>query len=103
MDLFQFLPESTKSAPPPPAPPAPIAAPAAPPPAPRADPQGFPGKPVASFACYCGAQDEVLEPAPETVDCWLCKKSLAMHRWTPPRLPPSFNARQLTEAERARI
>ncbi len=100
MDLFQFIPESTKSAPPPAPAPAPIAAA---PPAPRADPQGFPGLPVASFACYCGCQDEVLEPAPEWVTCWGKDCGRQMHRYTPPRLPPSTNARQLTPDERSRI
>lgn len=45
---------------------------------------------VASFACYCGGQSEVLEPAPETIPCWVCKKS--MHRFVPVFAPPLTNA-----------
>lgn len=58
---------------------------------------------VASFTCYCGAQDEVQEPAPATVNCWSCKKPLAMRRWTPNYDPPFSSARKPTEAERRRV
>lgn len=58
---------------------------------------------VASFACYCSAQEEVFEPAPAEVDCWRCKRPLGMHRWRPRDAPPTRNARPTTEAERARI
>lgn len=58
---------------------------------------------VASFACECGARDEVLEPAPATVDCWGCKLALGMRRWHPPVPPPNGNARITTDAERARL
>lgn len=74
-----------------------------PPPREPFKPEDFPGRPVASFFCYCGGVDEVLEPAPETVDCWRCKKPLAMRRYQPRNAPPSGNARQLTDAERSRI
>lgn len=58
---------------------------------------------VASFACFCGAQSEVVEPAPDTVDCWSCKIKLGMHRWYPPYAPPVDSARAVTEEETARI
>jgi hypothetical protein len=58
---------------------------------------------VATFACPCGAQDEVAEPAPDLVDCWRCKAALAMYRWFPPTPAPNGNARQLTAGERSRI
>jgi len=66
-------------------------------------PRTWPGVPVASFACVCGARDEVIEPAPATVDCWSCKVKLGMARWHPLELPPSGNARSVTDAERSRI
>lgn len=56
---------------------------------------------VASFACFCGCQDEVLEPAPATVKCWKCKAD--MHRWTPKYEPPVMSARETTEEERRRV
>lgn len=59
--------------------------------------------PVASFACYCGAIDEVREPAPSLVDCWQCRQPLGMHRFVQRVAPPLFNARRLTDAETARI
>lgn len=106
-DANNYLAETMPAAPPPP----PIAddgpplrfVSASPPPPRIPKPEDFPGKPVASFACYCGAQDEVLEPAPEWVDCWEKGCGAKMHRWYPRTLPPSNNARQLTEAERSRI
>jgi hypothetical protein len=58
---------------------------------------------VASFTCDCSASDEVREPAPETVDCWNCRKPLAMRRWRPRNEPPFVSARVTTAAERARI
>jgi len=58
---------------------------------------------VASFACDCGYRDEVLEPAPATVDCWNKGCPGPMRRWSPRIPPPSGNARQATDAERARI
>ncbi len=45
---------------------------------------------VASFACYCGCQSEVREPAPEAIPCWECKRP--MHRWTPRIEPPIVSA-----------
>ena len=118
-DLFDFLPESTKSALPPALAPAPIAEPSSnpgqlpdapraivvrdPPPPVKPRPEDFPGLPVASFSCYCGCLDEVLEPAPEWVTCWGKGCGQRMHRWYPRSLPPSGNARQLTDEERQRI
>jgi len=46
---------------------------------------------VASFSCYCGCQDEVLEPAPAAIPCWGCKRT--MHRWHPKDPPPPVSAR----------
>lgn len=130
-DLFDFLPESTNPAPPrqdvntymaetmpakpatpaepvsnpeqlPDAPPRVIVASDPPPPV-KPRPEDFPGLPVASFSCYCGCLDEVLEPAPEWVTCWGKGCGQRMHRWYPKHLPPSGNARQLTDEERQRI
>jgi hypothetical protein len=60
-------------------------------------------QPVASYACPCGARDEVLEPAPVTVDCWLCRQVRGMKRWEPNPPPPSGSARKCTPAELARL
>ena len=54
---------------------------------------------VASFSCVCGAQDEVREPAPETVACWNCK-TRRMKRWAS-HDTPFVSARQATAEERA--
>jgi len=54
---------------------------------------------VASFSCVCGAQDEVREPAPETVACWSCK-TRRMKRWAS-HDTPFVSARQATAEERA--
>lgn len=56
---------------------------------------------VASFACFCGCQDEVLEPAPQTVKCWGCKAD--MHRWTPKHEPPAMSARETTDEEKRNL
>lgn len=74
-------------------------------PAPRTPfkPEDFPGLPVASFSCYCGCVDEVLEPAPVWVTCWGKGCGQQMHRYQPIHAPPSGNARQLTDEERSRI
>ncbi len=48
---------------------------------------------VASFACACGARDEVREPAPASVPCWQGKCGRAMSRWTPDYVVPIGNAR----------
>lgn len=90
--LFERMAEAQRPAPP-----------IAPPPPPPAPERVWPGKPVASFSCYCGALDEVLEPAPEWVTCWQKGCDSRMHRWTPRNPPPSRNARQLTDEERSRI
>lgn len=58
---------------------------------------------VATFSCVCGAQDEVLEPAPLTVDCWSCKRPLSMRRWACQYDPPPISARDVTPEERARL
>lgn len=52
-----------------------------------------PGRLVASFACMCGCQDEVREPAPDLIPCWGDKCRLKMYRWRPPIAPPIHNAR----------
>jgi len=46
---------------------------------------------VASFGCYCGGQSEVLEPAPESIACWVCERP--MHRWVPKDAPPLTSAK----------
>jgi len=110
-DPNTYMAETMPAAPPPPpapppiaddAPPRPIVARDPPPPV-KPRPEDFPGDPVASFSCYCGCQDEVLEPAPEWVTCWGKGCGARMHRWYPRNLPPSNNARQLTDEERSRI
>jgi len=63
--------------------------------APICQPSGL----VASFSCVCGAQDEVREPAPETVACWNCK-TRRMKRWAS-HDTPFVSARQATAEERA--
>lgn len=55
---------------------------------------------VASFACYCGCQSEILEPAPERIRCWGAECKLTMHRWYPVHEPPPQSARPLSEADR---
>jgi hypothetical protein len=63
-----------------------------------------PSRLVASFSCIaCSAIDEVLEPAPDWVECWSKGCSTRMHRFVPPKAPPHFNARMLTSEETARL
>lgn len=65
--------------------------------------KAIPARAVASFSCVCDAQDEVLEPAPERVDCWACRKWQGMKRFDPGYDPPVISARKLTDEERARM
>lgn len=77
--------------------PAPKTAPApSPAPAP-AEPCERPGL-VASFACLCGCQAEILEPAPDEIRCWGEGCGLAMYRWRPCAEPPVYSARALDPA-----
>jgi hypothetical protein len=72
-----------------------------PPPAratPIGEPQG-PTYPVASYACPCGARDEVKEPAPRRLDCWSCHRPETMARWLPLHPPPLTAGRKLTAHE----
>jgi len=59
--------------------------------------------PTGSFACDCGARDEVLEPAPARLDCWGCKRSRGMTRYPPRFLPPPAAGRRLTAEEAERV
>lgn len=56
--------------------------------------------PVASFACPCGALDEVKEPAPDRLDCWKCTGLETARRWSPRPPPPRHAGRELTAEER---
>jgi hypothetical protein len=56
--------------------------------------------PVASFACLCGARDEVKEPAPVALDCWQCHAMEGLRRIAPRFLPPAGGGRVLTAPER---
>lgn len=50
---------------------------------------------IASFACPCGARDEVREPAPRTLPCWnRCDGT--MIRFTPRWAPPAGAGRRLS-------
>jgi hypothetical protein len=59
--------------------------------------------PVASFACECGARDEVKEPAPPTVDCFGCRQVQGMKRFSPRWPPPRHAGRTATARELARV
>lgn len=68
--------------------------------APMAAPVRAPVGPVASYACRCGARDEVKGAAPEALDCWQCKELETMRRHVPRFTPPASAGRFLTELER---
>ncbi len=50
---------------------------------------------VASFACPCGARDEVREPAPAAMLCWNGRCGGTMTRFAPRWAPPAGAGRAL--------
>lgn len=64
----------------------------------RCPPAGIP----LSYACPCGARDEVKPPAPDRLDCWSCRGLETMARYQPAAhfIPPVGAGRELTSIER---
>jgi len=53
-----------------------------------------------SYACPCGARDEVQRPAPDALDCYSCGGLETMRAYAPRYSPPVGAGRQLTAHER---
>jgi hypothetical protein len=54
---------------------------------------------VVSFACVCGARDEVREPCPREISCWSCPRTMA--RYEPRYRPPAGAGRVWPAEQRA--
>jgi len=51
------------------------------------------------LACPCGAREEILNSAPDVLNCWSCRAPGGMTRYVPRFPPPPGAGRVLTEKE----